>query len=215
MIRVSPSILAADILRLGEELDSVIGAGLLNVHVDIMDGRFVPNISYGVAMANAIRRYGQLRFDCHLMIEEPERQLADFVATGPELITVHQEATRHLHRVVHRIKELNVRVGVSLNPATPVSTLKDILPDLDTVLIMTVNPGFGGQKFIASTLNKISELRSFAASLNPTLEIQVDGGIDISTGRQCVEHGANHLVVGAAFFNSTSRHAFAAELKSL
>ena len=149
------------------------------------------------------------------MIEEPERHVADFAAAGPELITVHQEATRHLHRVVHRIKELNVRVGVSLNPATPVSTLKDILPDLDTVLIMTVNPGFGGQKFIASTLNKIAEVRSLADILNPNLEIQVDGGIDIATGRQCVAHGANHLVAGAAFFNSVNRSAFAAELKSV
>lgn len=215
MIKVSPSILAADILRLGEELDSVVDAGLLYVHVDIMDGQFVPNISYGVAMANAIRRYGSLKFDCHLMIEEPERYLSDFAASGPELITVHQEATRHLHRVVHRIKELDVRVGVSLNPATPVSTLKDILPDLDTVLIMTVNPGFGGQKFITRTLNKISEVRALADALNPNLEIQVDGGIDIITGRQCVEHGANHLVAGAAFFNSQNRNAFAAELKSL
>ena len=215
MIKVSPSILAADILRLGEELDSIIDAGLSTVHVDIMDGRFVPNISYGVAMANAIRRYGQLRFDCHLMIEEPERYVSDFAATGPELITVHQEATRHLHRVVHQIKGLNARAGVSLNPATPISTLKDILPDLDTVLIMTVNPGFGGQKFIASTLNKISELRDLANALNPNLEIQVDGGIDTSTGRQCIEHGANHLVAGAAFFNSANRSIFAAGLTTV
>lgn len=215
MIKVSPSILAADILRLGEELDSVVDAGLVNVHLDVMDGRFVPNISYGVAMASAISRYGQLKFDCHLMIEEPERYLADFAATGPELITVHQEATHHLHRVVHWIKERNIRVGVSLNPATPVAMLKDILSDLDTVLIMTVNPGFGGQKFIASTLNKISELQLLADILNPNLEIQVDGGIDLSTGRQCVAQGANHLVAGAAFFNSANSNAFAAELKSL
>ena len=215
MIKVSPSLLAADILRLGEELDSVVDAGLSNVHLDVMDGRFVPNISYGVAMAHAIRRYGQLRFDCHLMIEEPERYISDFATLGPELITVHQEATRHLHRVVHRIRELSVRAGVSLNPATPVSTLKDILPDLHTVLVMSVNPGFGGQKFIPGTLHKILELRDLADVSNPDLEIQVDGGIDIYTGRECVQQGANHLVAGAAFFNSPNRNAFAAELKSL
>lgn len=208
MIKVAPSILAADILRLGEELDSVVDSGLGYVHVDIMDGRFVPNISYGVAMAHAIRRYGQLRFDCHLMVEEPERYINEFSATKPELITVHLEATRHLHRLIYQIKGTGTKAGVAINPATPVSLLKDIVRDLDSVLVMTVNPGFGGQKFIHSTLEKIAELRIIADAFNPTLEIQVDGGIDSDTGRLCKEQGATHLVAGAAFFNSPNRQSF-------
>jgi len=215
VIKISPSVLAADLLRLGDELDSVVDAGLSYVHVDIMDGHFVPNISYGTAMVHAIKRFGQLKFDCHLMVEEPERYLSDFAAAKPELITVHQEATRHLHRIIYRIKELGCRSGVALNPATPVSLLKDIITDVDTVLIMTVNPGFGGQRFIPTTLQKISELKIMSASLNPSLEIQVDGGIDVSTAQQCVAQGANHLVAGAAFFNSPNRRVFAQELKTL
>lgn len=215
MIKVSPSILAADILHLEHELDSVIAAGLSHIHLDIMDGRFVPNISFGVGMATAIRRFGYLKFDCHLMIEEPERYVAEFAAQGPELITVHQEATKHLHRLVYRIKELNCRVGVAINPATPADMLTEILPDLDTVLVMTVNPGFGGQKFIPGTLKKVEKIRALANEFRPDLEIQVDGGIDSVSARQCVALGATHLVAGAAFFTSPNRRALAHELSNL
>ncbi len=212
MIILSPSLLAADLLYLGEELDSVAAAGLQQVHIDVMDGNFVPNISYGTNMAHAVRRHGQLKFDCHLMVAEPDRHVAAFAQTGPELITVHAEATPHLHRLVYRIKELGVQAGVSLNPATPVNVLKCIIGDIDAVLLMTVNPGFGGQKFIPSVLVKIWEVREMALAHGKDITLQVDGGITLETAKQCVAHGATHLVAGASFFQSLDRRAFAASI---
>lgn len=209
MITLSPSLLAADILFLSEELDSVADAGLTHVHVDVMDGHFVPNISYGVNLAHAVKRHGRLKFDCHLMVSEPEKYIVDFAQVKPELITVHYESTNHLHRLVYRVKELGIQAGVALNPATPVSLLKPILGDLDAALIMTVNPGFGGQKFIESMLKKIAELREMALEQGKDLMIQVDGGIAEDTARLCVAEGANYLVAGAAFFNSGDRRKFA------
>lgn len=209
MIVLSPSLLAADLLFLCEELDSVASLGLSHVHVDVMDGNFVPNISYGVNMAHAVRRHGKLKFDCHLMVAEPEKHVEDFAAAGPELITVHYEATYHLHRLVYRIKELGIQAGVALNPATPVEVLKCIMPDLDAVLLMTVNPGFGGQKFIPSVLEKISAVRDFSLAQGKDITIQVDGGITLETGKLCLAHGATHLVAGVSFFGSPDRRAFA------
>ncbi len=215
MIILSPSLLAADLLYLGEELDSVVSAGLSHVHVDVMDGNFVPNISYGVNMAHAVRRHGQLKFDCHLMVSEPEKYVAAFAESGPELITVHVEATHHLHRLVHAIKELGVRAGVSLNPATPVDVLRCIIQDLDAVLLMTVNPGFGGQKFIPSVLAKISAVRELALTHGREIILQVDGGITEETAKLCIAEGATHLVAGFSFFQSPDRRAFAESIRAV
>ncbi|MBT9133326.1 MAG: Ribulose-phosphate 3-epimerase [Firmicutes bacterium] len=212
MIVLSPSLLAADLLFLGEELDSVVSAGLGDVHIDVMDGNFVPNISYGVNMAHAVRRHGQLKFDCHLMVAEPQKHVADFARSGPGLITVHYEATHHLHRLVYAIKELGVQAGVSLNPATPVDVLKCIIHDLDAVLLMTVNPGFSGQKFIPSVLTKISAVRELALTHGRDIAIQVDGGITLETAKLCLAEGATHLVAGVSFFQSPDRRAFAASV---
>jgi ribulose-phosphate 3-epimerase len=206
--------LAADLLFLCEELDSVVAAGLSHVHVDVMDGNFVPNISYGVNMAHAVRRHGKLKFDCHLMVAEPEKHVDAFAAAGPELITVHYEATYHLHRLVYRIKELGVQAGVALNPATPVDVLKCILLDLDAVLLMTVNPGFGGQKFISGVLGKISAVRELSLAQGKDIIIQVDGGITPETGKLCLAQGATHLAAGASFFGSPDRRAFAQSILS-
>jgi len=212
VIVLSPSLLAADLLCLGEELDSVVAAGLLHVHVDVMDGNFVPNISYGVNMAHAVKRHGKLKFDCHLMVAEPEKHVDDFAAAGPELITVHYEATHHLHRLVYRIKELGVQAGVALNPATPVDVLRCIIHDLDLVLLMTVNPGFGGQKFIPTVVSKISAVRELSLAQGKDIIIQVDGGISLETAKLCLAAGANHLVAGVSFFGSPDRRAFAASM---
>jgi len=215
MIKIAPSLLGADLLRLSDELDSVVGAGLSLVHVDVMDGSFVPNISYGVSMAAAVRRYGELGFDCHLMVNEPERHVDGFAAAGAEVITVHQESTVHLHRLVYRIKELGCRVGVALNPATPASSLFPILSDLDLVLVMTVNPGFGGQRFIDTMLQKIGELDALRRHAGLGFEIQVDGGINLDTAARCLELGATYFVTGAAFFEASDRRAFASQMKSM
>lgn len=215
MIKVAPSLLSADLLRLADDLDSVVGSGLSLVHVDVMDGCFVPNISYGVNMAAAVRRYGELGFDCHLMVNEPERHIEGFAAAGAEVITVHQESTQHLHRLVYRIKELGCRAGVALNPATPAASLFPILADLDLILVMTVNPGFGGQKFIDTMLHKIQELDALRRHTGLGFEIQVDGGINLETATRCVEVGATYFVTGAAFFESPDRRAFVSQLKSM
>jgi ribulose-phosphate 3-epimerase len=215
MTKVAPSLLSADLLYLADELDSVVGAGLSYVHVDVMDGRFVPNISYGANMAAAVQRYGELRFDCHLMVAEPERHVEDFARTGAEFITVHQESTVHLHRLLYRIRELGCKAGVALNPSTPVSHLLPVLPDLDLVLVMTVNPGFGGQSFIKPMLHKISELSALRANAGLNFEIQVDGGINIATAAQCVDAGADFLIAGAAFFGAPDRREFAIQLKNM
>lgn len=212
MIVLSPSLLAADLLCLGEELDSVVAAGLDHVHVDVMDGNFVPNISYGVNMAHAVKRHGKLKFDCHLMVAAPEKHLDDFAVACPELITVHYEATHHLHRLVYRIKELGVQSGVALNPATPVDVLRCIIHDLDAVLLMAVNPGFGGQKFIPNVLAKISAVRELALTHGKDIIIQVDGGITLETAKLCLAAGVTHLVAGVSFFGSPDRRAFTASI---
>ncbi len=215
MIKVAPSLLSADLLRLADDLDSVVGSGLSLVHVDVMDGCFVPNISYGVNMAAAVRRYGELGFDCHLMVSEPERHIEGFAAVGAEVITVHQESTQHLHRLVYRIKELGCRAGVALNPATPAAALFPILADIDLVLVMTVNPGFGGQRFIDTMLHKIQELDALRRHTGSGFEIQVDGGINLETAARCIEVGATYLVTGAAFFEAPDRRTFVSQLKSM
>ncbi len=194
---VAPSLLAADFSKLKEEIQEVEKCGAEYLHLDVMDGNFVPNISYGAPVISAIRPHSNLVFDVHLMVEEPDRFIKDFVDAGADIITVHVEATKHLHRTIQLIKSYGKKVGVSLNPATPIETLKHIINDIDMVLLMSVNPGFGGQAFIPETLNKIKELRT----LYPEIDIEVDGGVNDKTVEAIKEAGANVLVAGSYLFS--------------
>ncbi|MFO8143307.1 MAG: ribulose-phosphate 3-epimerase [Dehalococcoidales bacterium] len=203
-IKLAPSILSADFGRLGEQVAEASRAGSDYIHVDVMDGHFVPNLTIGAPVVAAIRPWTDLPLDVHLMIESPERQIKSFADAGADIITVHIEACSHVHRVVQNIKELGIRAGVSLNPATPLDTLKEILPELDLALIMTVNPGFGGQKFIMGMLDKISRLRAEIDRKGLNTELEVDGGINKDTAPKAVQAGARVLVAGAAVFNTRS-----------
>lgn len=206
MVKIAPSILSADFARLGEEIQDVERGGADWIHVDVMDGHFVPNITIGPLIVDAIRPVTKLPLDVHLMIEEPDRYIPPFAKSGADWITVHQEACRHLHRTIHLIKEQGVKAGVVLNPATPLVTIESMLPDLDMVLLMTVNPGFGGQKFIPSVVAKIRELRRLLDERGlGHVEIEIDGGVNKETARQCIEAGATVLVAGNAVFNQPDR----------
>ncbi len=202
MTRIAPSILSADFTRLGEQISEAEAGGADWIHVDVMDGHFVPNITIGPLIVEAARRATQLPLDVHLMIEAPDRYLRDFVNAGANLLTVHQETCPHLHRTVQAIRELGAGAGVAINPATPVETLAEILPFVDLILVMTVNPGFGGQKFINECLDKVSRV---AAKLEAAglmqVEIEVDGGIDPTTAQAAVAAGATVLVAGSAVFS--------------
>lgn len=196
-IIVASSLLAADFSKLKEEIQEVEKYGAKYLHLDVMDGAFVPNISFGAPVISAIRKHSNLVFDVHLMVENPDRFIKDFVDAGADIITVHVEATKHLNRTIQLIKSYGKKVGVSLNPSTPIEMIKHDLKDLDMVLIMTVNPGFGGQAFIPSMLEKIKELREIA----PNIDIEVDGGINAETGKLVKEAGANVLVAGSYVFS--------------
>lgn len=201
MTKVAPSILSADFSKLGEEVKNISEAGAHYIHIDVMDGNFVPNITFGPPVIKAIRNCTEKVFDVHLMIEKPERYIKHFVDAGADIIVVHAEACTHLHRVIQEIKSYGIKAGVSLNPHTTVETIKHLIPELDMILIMSVNPGFGGQSFIPFSLDKIRQVRA----LSSTIDIEVDGGINEETGRLCVEAGATVLVAGSYVFNGDYR----------
>ena len=198
--KLAPSVLAADFTKLGEELRAVDEAGAQYIHLDVMDGAFVPSISFGMPVLAGIREATDRVFDVHMMVEEPGRYVEDMRRCGADILTVHAEACTHLDRVVNQIKEGGMRVGVALNPATPISALDCILGNVDMVLIMTVNPGFGGQRFIPYTLDKIRSLRRRIEELGLSVDIEVDGGISPATVRPVLEAGANVFVAGSAVF---------------
>lgn len=202
-IKIAPSILSADFGRLGEQVAEAERGGADAIHIDVMDGNFVPNITMGPMIVDAIRGWTTLPFDLHLMIEAPERYVADFAKAGADIITVHAEATMHLHRTVHLIRELGKKPSVAINPATPVSAIEEVIDDLDQALVMTVNPGFGGQAFIPSMLPKISRVRAMIDERNLSTDLQVDGGVSASTAASVVQAGANVLVAGSAVYNDS------------
>ncbi len=202
MIKIAPSILSADFSRLAEEIEATEKAGADLIHVDVMDGHFVPNITVGPLVVSAVRKVARLPLDVHLMIDEPDRHLGSFVKAGADIITVHIEAAVHLHRTINWIKESGIKAGVSLNPATSLSSLDFILPDVDMVLLMSVNPGFGGQDFIPQIIDKIKRLREIIDSNGYKVEIEVDGGIKIDNALDVAGAGADILVMGSAFFES-------------
>ena len=200
-IKIAPSILSADFGRLAEQVAEAEQAGADYVHVDIMDGHFVPNITMGPLVVSAVRRATSLPLDVHMMIASPERYVDEFVDAGADIVTVHVEACTHLHRVVHQIRESGAKAGAALNPATPTSAVEEVLADLDQVLVMTVNPGFGGQAFIHSVLDKIRRVRSRIDSQRLPVDLEVDGGISPATARTAVDAGARVLVAGSAIYN--------------
>jgi ribulose-phosphate 3-epimerase len=201
-IKLAPSILAADFTRLGDQVAEAERAGADRIHVDIMDGHFVPNISMGVPVVQSLRKVTSLRLEIHMMITDPDFFLDEFVKAGSDSFIVHCEGNNNLHRTVQRIRSLRKQVGVAINPATPAAVLEEILPDLDQVLVMTVNPGFGHQSFIYSTLPKIRRVSHMIADAKPGCELEVDGGIDETTAQLTVDAGANVLVAGSAIFGA-------------
>jgi ribulose-phosphate 3-epimerase len=201
-IRIAPSILSADFARLGDDVQAAEAAGADVIHVDVMDGVFVPNITIGPLVVAAVRRMTTLPIDVHLMIDRPERYLSAFAEAGADFLSVHPEATIHLHRTLQQIRDLHVHPGVVLNPATPESVLKYAMPYVDLVLVMTVNPGFGGQSLIPEMMEKISAVRAMIDAMERSVWLSVDGGIDVETAPEVVKRGANHLVAGSAIFSA-------------
>ena len=199
-VKLAPSILAADFARLGQQVTEAEGAGADRIHVDVMDGHFVPNLSMGAVIVQSLRRVTRLPLEVHLMISDPDFFLDEFVEAGSDAFLVHWEGNNNLHRTMQRIRTLGKRVGVAINPATPAAVLEEIVPDLDQVLVMTVNPGFGHQKFIRTTLPKIGQVRALIERRELACELEVDGGIDATTGPLVVRAGATALVAGAAIF---------------
>jgi len=212
---LAPSLLAADFLRLESEIKMINESEADWLHIDIMDGRFVPNISYGMMIVDQVSKIIEKPLDVHLMIEEPEKYTEDFAKSGAEVITVHYEACRHLHRNIQQIKDLGVKAGVALNPHTPVSFLEHVIADLDLVLIMSVNPGFGGQKFIYESIYKIKEVKELIAQRNSDAVIEVDGGVGLHNAKKIMEAGADVLVAGSAVFGSEDPLKTISQIKSI
>lgn len=204
-MKVAPSILSADFSKLGADLVDIVSNGADYIHIDMMDGNFVPNLSFGPMVMNSIRHLTDKTFDCHLMIEEPERYIELVAESGADIISVHVEATKHIHRVIQQIKQTGKKAGVVINPGTPVEAIEAVLSDVDLVLVMTVNPGFGGQTFIPSSLNKIKQLKALREENNYNYEIEVDGGINEDTSKKCLEAGADVLVAGSYIFSHNNR----------
>lgn len=202
MPEISPSILAADFTRLGEQVEAVARAGARMLHVDVMDGHFVPNISIGIPVVQSLKRSTDLILDCHLMVSSPERFLEPFVEAGAGMVTIHQEACPHLGKVIGQIKALGAAAGVALNPATPLSTLEEILPDVHLVLVMSVHPGFGGQPFLPASLTKISRLDRMRRERGLSFKIQVDGGVTVENATELADAGCDILVAGSSVFGS-------------
>jgi ribulose-phosphate 3-epimerase len=201
VIKIAPSILAADFLKLGAEIAAAEQGGADRLHLDVMDGMFVPNISFGMPVIEAVRRTATIPLEAHLMIAQPERYIEAIAQAGADTIIVHQEAALHLDRAIQQIKSAGKKAGVALNPATPVSMIGDLIEQLDLILIMTVNPGFGGQTLIPYTFAKVTQIREFINQRNPACDLEVDGGIDFDTAQTAVEAGANVLVAGTMIFS--------------
>ena len=205
MLKIAPSILAADFSKLAEEVKCVDSLGADYIHIDVMDGHFVPNITLGPGIVKCLRPHTELPFDVHLMIENPDQYIKDFKEAGADIITVHVEACRHLHRTLQLIKQYEMQCGVVLNPHTPLEIIKHVLQEVDWILIMSVNPGFGGQTFIPDSLNKIATLNQWRQEQNLSYVIEVDGGVNEETARLCEEAGADVVVAGSAVFNAVDR----------
>lgn len=213
MAKIFPSLLSADFLHLDEELTNLEAAGVDGVHFDVMDGQFVPNISIGVPVLEAVRRGTSLPIDVHLMIESPEKYIELFAENGADMISVHVEATPHIHRVIQQIKNAKKKAGVVINPGTPVESILPVIDMVDYVLVMTVNPGFGGQAFIESTVTKLKQLSSVKSANNLTFDIEVDGGINDKTVNKVIENGATMLVAGSYFFRHQNYNDAVKQLK--
>lgn len=214
MIKIAPSILSANFARLGEEIKDVERGGADYIHVDVMDGHFVPNITIGPLIVEAIRPVTNLPLDVHLMIENPDQYIGAFAKAGADLLSVHVEACHHLHRTIQHIKSEGMKAGVVLNPHTPVSMIEHVIEDVDLVLFMTVNPGFGGQSFLHSVLPKIKQIAAIVEKRKLNVEIEVDGGVNIETAKLCIEAGANVLVAGSAIYNQKDRSQAIANIRN-
>lgn len=214
MVKIAPSILSADFARLGEEITAIDKAGADYIHVDVMDGHFVPNLTIGPVVIKSIREYTKKPFDVHLMIEPVDCYIDEYVKAGADIITVHAEATKHLDRTLQHVKSTGVKAGVSLVPSTPPEALEYVMDKLDLILVMSVNPGFGGQSFIDSQLRKIETLRKMIEKHNPAIELEVDGGVNEKTVKSVIDAGANVLVAGSAVFGKGAEH-YAANIAAL
>ena len=204
MVLIAPSILSANFSKLGEEIKTIDEAGADWIHIDIMDGQFVPALTFGPAIVKSIRSYTSIPFDIHMMVYRPERYISELADAGADMLSIHVESTVHLHRTINQIKEAGMKAGVAINPSTPISTIEEVLKDVNLVLIMTVNPGYGGQSFITNMVSKIQRIRTLLDTIGSDSELEVDGGINTTTAKEVVKAGADVLVAGSAIYNNTN-----------